>query len=748
MSVKRTTLLKRRKIAIIVTAIAVAVLAVALYFVWDFVKSVKVEDPADGSIYYIREKDDVYALYDKDKKTVMPTDEEFGYYITHADTLIDVDSETGEYEIIAVVDTEGNEVVGFNQRLLMFPHTEKKYIRQLDVYNQNGSFTFVRMNPDTGKIDDSADFIIKSSPLTVYDQELFASLYVSAGYTLTTRKIQDPIKDDNGEFSEYGLVAERRVREITDEKGEFVLDSQGGYTYEEYDYVPAYYVLTDTSGNKHKVIVGDKMVTGGGYYVQYVDMSGETEVKRDAVYVLSADIGDTLLAPVEDFVTPSITYPMTMNTYFDVEKFVVLKKDTTAENDYKAVVGFDYIDLAVRENTMEVNIPYVFLKDFELAGYMASNDNINACLQALYQPSFVEVKKLSPTIDDLVKYGIAFEDGVDEEGEKKYDLLPEYSISFNYDALDDKGNVIETINNFIYISAPNEAGNYYVYTDIYSTKDSGAQKELMYSLDMVVEVAGHSLEFLNWDRYDWINSSYVNLNIAYCDKITINDHTTGYNATFDLDNSASDMTENVNSSDLIIHATDSNGNETTTFAKLEVTDESGNRWVITATEIKCYSSVGNELKIKSAYYDYNVMGKQVRVNSGEIKCSDGRRVTVNADTIEIRGTENTTIVRYDTSLFRSFYQTLLWASIADSYIVTDEEEAAIVTDENLLLTMTVNDTKGNEFVYRYYRLTSRKAYITVNGNGGFYVLTNRVEKFVSDAQRFFAYELIDATAKR
>ena len=748
MSVKRTTLLKRRKIAIIVTAIAVAVLAVALYFVWDFVKSVKVEDPADGSIYYIREKDDVYALYDKDKKTVMPTDEEFGYYITHADTLIDVDSETGEYEIIAVVDTEGNEVIGFNQRLLMFPHTEKKYIRQLDVYNQNGSFTFVRMNPDTGKIDDSADFIIKSSPLTVYDQELFASLYVSAGYTLTTRKIQDPIKDDNGEFSEYGLVAERRVREITDEKGEFVLDSQGGYTYEEYDYVPAYYVLTDTSGNKHKVIVGDKMVTGGGYYVQYVDMSGETEVKRDAVYVLSSDIGDTLLAPVEDFVTPSITYPMTMNTYFDVEKFVVLKKDMSAENDYKAVVGFDYIDLAVRENTMEVNIPYVFLKDFELAGYMASNDNINACLQALYQPSFVEVKKLSPTIDDLVKYGIAFEDGVDEEGEKKYDLLPEYSISFNYDALDDKGNVIETINNFIYISAPNEAGNYYVYTDIYSTKDSGAQKELMYSLDMVVEVAGHSLEFLNWDRYDWINASYVNLNIAYCDKITINDHTTGYNATFDLDNSASDMSENVNSSDLIIHATDSNGNETTTFAKLEVTDESGNRWVITATEIKCYSSVGNELKIKSAYYDYNVMGKQVRVNSGEIKCGDGRRVTVNANTIEIRGTENTTIVRYDTSLFRSFYQTLLYASISDSYVVTDEEEAAIVTDENLLLTMTVNDTEGNEFVYRFYKLTSRKAYITVNGNGGFYVLTNRVEKFVSDAQRFFAYELIDATAKR
>ncbi len=740
--------MKRRKIAIIVTAIAVAILAVALYFVMDLVRSVKVEDPADGTVYYIREKDDVYALYDTDKKTVMPTDGEYGYYITHADTLIDVDAETGEYEIIAVVDTEGNEVVDFNQRLLMFPHTEKKNIRQLDVYNSEGSFTFVRMNAETGRVDDSADFVIKGSPLTLYNQEKFASLYISAGYTLTTRKIVDPIKDENGEFTEYGLVAEKRVREVTDEKGEFVLDDQGGYTYEEYDYVPAYYVLTDTSGNRYKVIIGDMMVTGDGYYVQYVDMSGETEVKRDAVYVLSADIGDTMLAPIEEFVTPSITYPMTMNTYFDVENFIILKKDASAEEGYGAVVGFDYVDLTERENTINVHTPYEFLKDFTLSGYTASNDNISACLQMLYEPSFVGVKKLSPTMDDLVRYGIAFEDGTDEDGKVKYEMLPEYSISFNYDVLDDEGKVTETINNMLYISAPNEAGNYYIYTDIYTTKDSGKAGELLYTLDMVVEVAGHSLEFLNWDRYDWIDASYVNLDIAYCDKITITDHKTGYNAEFDLDNSGTDISNGVTSTDIVVSAKDSDGHDTTTFSKLEVTDESGNKWVITSTDIKCYSSSGKELKIASAYYDYNVMGRQVRVNSVEIKCDDGRRVTVNADTIEIKGAENITIVRYDTILFRNFYLTLVYATISDSYIMTEEEEAQIVTDDNLLLTMTVLDTEGEENVYKFYRITSRKAYITVNGNGGFYVLTNRVDKFVSDAQRFFAYELIDATAKR
>ena len=40
-----------------------------------------------------------------------------------------------------------------------------------------------------------------------------------------------------------------------------------------------------------------------------------------------------------------------------------------------------------------------------------------------------------------------------------------------------------------------------------------------------------------------------------------------------------------------------------------------------------------------------------------------------------------------------------------------------------------------------------KVYLTVNDVGGFYILSNRVDKFVSDAQKFFDFELIDPTAK-
>lgn len=740
-------------IGIIAAAIAVIALIIALVAVLDYVNGDPVEDPADGTVYYVREKDDVYSLYDTDRKTVMPTEEQYGYYVTHAGTLVDVDSETGEWEIKAVVDTEGNEELGFNQRVLMFPHLEKADILQIDVHNSEGEFTFVRMN-EKGKVDASGDFVIKESPISTYDQELFASLYVSAGYTLTTRKIQDPIKDANGEFSEYGLVPEVREREVTDENGSFVVNEAGdGYVTETYDYEPAYYVLTEISGKKHKVIIGDLMVTGGGYYVQYVNVDDEgNEEKRDAVYVLAADIGDTMLAAVETFVTPLLTYPMSMNNYFDVQNFKVQNKNhaaTGSDGAYKdATVGFSYIDLTERENTIRSSQPYVFLEGFGLAGYTPSSDNIDACLQSIYDPAYVKVAKLSPTLDDFIEYGFAFESGTNKYGDPVYDMLAEHIITFDFDVFDDAGELVETLQHRIYITAPTASGSRYAFTELTPLDAGGAAKpENTYDYNMIVEIEGHSFEFLSWDEYDWIDQNFVDLNIAFCEKITI--ETPDYSATFELDNSGSDSSDGISSTNLKVTATDSNGNSRTTFSELKVTDESGNQWVITASEIKCYGPSGNELTIKSAYYDYNVMGTQVRVISGQIACADGRKVKVSANEIEIvTGDGSEKILRYDTNLFREFYKTLLYASISDSYIMTDEEEAALVGDENnLLLTMTVTDSEGQTKVYKFYKLTSRKAYITVNGNGGFYVLTNRVEKFVSDSQRFFNNELIDSTAK-
>ncbi len=738
---KKSTLIGRRKVGIIVTAILALVLIVALIFVIDYVNTTTVVDPADEHVYYIRKKDKVYSLYDTDKKTIMPTVEQLGYYETHAGTVYRVDAETGEYELIAMVDTvAGNENLGINGRVLIFKHLQKEDLLSLEVHNEHGTFTFQRANAE-GELDKDGDFIIKGSPLTSYDQELFASLHVSAAYTITTHKITDPL-----EPSEYGLVAEARTRELLDEDGEFVLDENGNYIYETYNYEPAYYILTEKSGATHKMIIGDMLVTGGGYYVQYVEADGSI---RPTVYVLDSTFGETMLAPIEDFVTPQLTYPMTINTYTNVENFFIISRNpnATGDDDYfnDPIVSFTFIPLDQRENTIASSQPYVFSKGFELNGYEISSDNISVVTQALYQPSFGDVVKLLPSMDDFCKYGLATAT-VGTDGNTDYEFTPEYVISFNYDILNsDTGETEGTVNNRIMVSKRTDDGKYYAYTSIYEVDDKGKlSEEPLYDLNMIVEVADHTLEFLTWDRFDWIDDSIVSLNLSYADSITINDHKTGYNASFKMDNSMSDYSESVNSNYLVVHATDSNGNDMRTFARLVVTDTSGNVWTITADEIKCVSPTGTDLKITSSSYSYNKLGKQVRINKGAIQCADGRQVTVNEDTIDISGT---TILRYDTSLFRKFYQTLLYASISDTYEVSEAEHAQITKDENLLVSMTIKDTEGGVKDYKFYRLTNRKVYITINGTGGFYMLNDRVQKIISDAQKFFAGQIIDETAK-
>ncbi|MBE6576956.1 MAG: hypothetical protein E7653_02310 [Ruminococcaceae bacterium] len=748
---KRSTLLRRRTTAIVVSLVAIVVLAIALAVVLDYVRTITIVDPADNATYYIRFKDKKYALYDADKKTVMPTESTYGYYVMRSGNLVSIDQEAGTYELIIIDATEGNETYeGYMFSIMMFPHITSENIRQLDVYNSKGSFTFYRYNKETGKVDNTADFSIKGSPLVTFDQQMFAELYVNAGYTIVDMKIEDPIKDQNGEFSEYGLVPETRPL-YDEETGEPVIDEATGQQMT-YEYVPAYYVLTDTSGNQYKVIIGDMLVTGSGYYVQYVDMSTGSEVKRDAVYVLPFDIGNTMLAAIEDFVTPQISYPMSLNDYFDVEDFYIYKwdesKGPTSDDRYEPIIGFTYVDLSERENTIRASRPYIFTSEVK-QGYFPSDTNISACLQALYSPSFNGVKKLAPSAQDLYDYGLAVENGTDSDGNKKYALFSEYLVTYNFDIRDENGNLLETINNVIYFSEINENGKRYSYTEIYATDKDGERGELSYTLDMIVEVNAHTVEFLNWDSFDWITEQYFNLNIAFCDKISIS--TSNYSAQFDLDNSASGMTDSIVSDKIYIVATDSTGRNKTTFSTMKFVDINGYIWEVSTTGIKMKDAAGQEYKINDARYDHNTLGEQALVLDGFISCADGAKVYVSADEVRIvplDASQTVTYVRYDTSVFRQFYQTLLYANIVNSYELSAEEKTALENDPGRkMLTMTVVDTEGTTTEYSFYRLTSRKAYITINGAGGFYVMSNRVEKIVSDAQKFFENQMIDPTAK-
>ncbi len=801
------SMMRKRIIAIVAAALAIVILGVTLAGVLQYVDTMVFVD-VDETKYYARkvkneDGNSEYRLFaDWMKKRQLQKEEAYGCYVTDAGTLVKLDAETGEASVYAVVETSGNEALGFGDRVLIFPHTEKKNILSLEVNNEHGSFTFHRVNESLEQSKDGSTFVIKGSPLTAYNEELFAELYVGAGYALSVMRLENPIKrtadgalcphaplDENGEpqyknsncdcsYSEYGLVSETREREVEDEDGKTVTEA--------YEYKPAYYILTNLNGVKYKVIVGDALVTGGGYYVQYVDMSGESEAKRDAVYVIDNSSGTALTSPIETYVSPMLCYPMTMNSYFDVENFVISNRVDGDKITYDEMISFTYVDLSERENTMAATTPYNFKLDLE--GYSASDTAINNCLYNLYSPALTRTVKFAPTDKDLVDYGF-FIEKTNEKGETEYEVYAKHVIRYKYDVPTDNTDIKETIEQTILISDKDYAttGKYYTFTmeTVTVTDKSGNEVTESYTYNFIVEAEGYTFDFLSWDQFDWVDTGYVNANIAFVQSIKING--SGYSANYIFDNSLSNKTGAIDSSFLFVNAAENGGASRDTFSRYDIYDSRTDvyyHWVISSSDIKVYKITGidangnlieTEQKINNdyAFYDYNALDNQVLCRTGRISGlnADGEAVEVeisanyvtvykgtdgDASTYD-RGAEKKDILRYDTDLFRKFYQTLLYGSLEGSYTLTDEEEAAITTDSGLLLTIEIKlkdaeSAGGKEYtnVYKFYKIpgSSRKAYITVNGNGGFYVYKTKVEKFISDSQKFFKNEIIVPDTRR
>ena len=729
----RATLLARRRRAIIIFSLISVVLIAAAIVVNHFVRVTPFTD-VDGTEYHVIRKAGKFGLYDADGNK-LEAEDEYSFFVTPAGTLVDVDPDTGATQIIAQVDTEDGEANSERNQLLLFPKLGQKEISSIEVSNSYGSFTFLRYDVKNDRPDNKSDFVIEASPLAPFDKELFSELYVYAGYAISENKIKDPIKDENGEFSEYGLVPEDRINE----EGEL------------YRYEPAYYIITDMNGKSHKVIVGDMLVTGGGYYVQYVDVSAEGEKKRDAVYVFEVAAGNTLLAPIEKFVTPQVLEQMSANDYVDVEEFSILKYEDGKELP-EEIVNFTFIPLDQRQGTIRATKPYVF-NNKTLAGYTPNADNISAALDSLYQTSFEGVCKLAPEDEDFVEYGLGkMETLTDGNGKQTTEFVftPRYVVSFYYDVTDQNTGKKNTVRQIMYVSAPNEKGNFYAYTFVYEGHPEGGKEEkFLYAHDMIAEVSAHSFNFLTWKQTKWISDGYVDDNIAFIDTIDI---TAGnYSASFDLDNTRTEQDgENIRSTLLTVTASDNRGHSTSSFSDRTFVDKRGFKWTITPTDIKIVNSKGEASTSEATYYAYNTLGRKVKCINGIISCADGTQVKVSADSVDItlpNGSKQS-LVRFSTNLFRQFYQTLLVATIVDSYELSPEEEAALVADESkLMLTMKIKDTENVVKELKFYKLTARKAYITVNGTGGFYVMSDRVEKIVSDAQKFFSNTPIDATAK-
>ena len=85
-------------------------------------------------------------------------------------------------------------------------------------------------------------------------------------------------------------------------------------------------------------------------------------------------------------------------------------------------------------------------------------------------------------------------------------------------------------------------------------------------------------------------------------------------------------------------------------------------------------------------------------------------------------------------------------NIVDSYVVSEEEIAEIVKPDNHIITIKITDEEGTTKTCEFYNITARKAYVVVDGQGGFYIHTAKLQKLINDVERFFNGEDVDMDA--
>ena len=309
------------------------------------------------------------------------------------------------------------ESIGPQNRIFIMEYLTRDNIASVTVHNSYGEYG-VSYNEDTDA------FEVTDDPNAVYDREKLQSLLSAAGYTLAIERITD--NADN--LAEYGLSD---------------LDS------------PAWYTITDRSGNSHKLYIGDIIPSNAGYYVRYDG--------RNAVYVLDSSIAETLLSPIEAIISPILTFPVPQNAYQTITNFAIINRD-------ELVVMLEYIT----DGEMLSDGSKLIHKFLYPEQYYPNETNYLDAFSKFCDFSGTSALVYKPDSEDMKKYGL------DD---------PEFDLYFEYSSVP---------NNLIF-SEKNENGNRYAYSPLFN---------------VITEIEADKTDFLEWGLIDWIERPIFRMNIA------------------------------------------------------------------------------------------------------------------------------------------------------------------------------------------------------------------------------------------
>ncbi len=693
-----------QKRAIIVVA-ALVVLLAAAFIVAGIIADIYRYTDVDDQVYTIKKHDGDYALFKDGELCDIGSENNISYYITEFGTQLQIDPETGSYTIYAVVDTEGTEELthtGKVQRVLMFKKLtydqsstldQSKIIKTIEMHNQHGSFTLKRGEKNR--------FVVDGYPTAILSEELFAQLSSACGYTLSTMRLESPelLADGSINYKEYGLAPD--TRPVLDEEGHEVLDENGAPV--TYEYKPTRYTITTMTGDTYTVTVGDATVSGGGYYARYAD--------RDTIYVLSSvNMESAALQPIEALITPLMVYPMSLNTYFQVTDFTYrsdIDHYAITRELYLHYAEVDIDDFRPDENGEYSEEDRIAMEAAEKKYAEAVEQVSDEAFAKVYDEIFLRHSKLVTKFSyiDLTERENTLNASLPYQMSSEYmaGYLPNsnnigtmlqklYSMTFvGVTALAPTADELEEYgldahaHDFSYTYTDAD-GTHFVNNFIISEKsEEGLYYGYSADFDMIVCFTESQAEYLEWEDIDWYEREYFQVNIAHVYSIKMEGAGLDAPIVFRLDNSKTDQSAGLSSENLEVYANDRLMN-----------------YVIS------YTKPSGSIEEEPASYN-----------------------------------------------FRRFYQAFLTASMEGNAELSDEamQDFRDTPDEDCLLKITVlaDDGQGNTMynVYRFYRYTERKAYMTIEvldspdapseptrASGRFYVLKSFCDKLIADAHRF------------
>ncbi|MBR6918690.1 MAG: DUF4340 domain-containing protein [Clostridia bacterium] len=307
-------------------------------------------------------------------------------------------------------DLQEGEEIGASNRFYMYSHLDREDMESIEVCNGYGTYKMVK--------DENGSFYVDGYDGVALDAEKLSSLVTTCGSTLSKTRVTKAASDEK--LEEYGLKDPS-----------------------------AYWIVTDKGGKQYKVYVGRALLTGGGYYCAFAG--------RASVYVLDTTLADTVLAPVETFVTPYIVFGVSQSDYYTVDNFTVYKGKEKFISIGRVAKEDQTNENALTENVLTYPVPYT-----------PEPENFFAILMGYSAFTGDSTYKLGVTAQTLEECGL------DD---------PTYTVSFEYGDM-----------TYYYFLKDDGEGSYYVYSITYP--------------EIVSKIAKNSIKYMDYDLLRWI-SPYI-----------------------------------------------------------------------------------------------------------------------------------------------------------------------------------------------------------------------------------------------